>query len=181
MVNRVLLATLVFSMALPAAARAEGPPGPPSRKDRTPQAEKQLPGGGPPMDLERMQEDMSKVQKEMEKLQKEQLDLLKEQSPDAYESQKKMRDRQVQISQVLAAYNQKTITAEDAERKLTPLIRQEFQEQQGGLDQQIKLLEKKLASLKEARANQSAQVKKRVDQMLGRGGPPSAEELPVAF
>lgn len=130
-----------------------------------------------PPDMEEMQQQMQQVRQQIDKQQQENLERLKQISPQAYESQKKAQDRQGQIGQILSDYQQKKISADDAERKLTPLIRQEVQQEMAGMDNQIKAAEKKLATLRQAKGNPNALVKKRVDQMLGRGGPPTPDEM----
>ena len=165
--------TAVLCLVLLGAAQAEEPP----KKGRPPEIAEKGPSGVPAMDVEKLQEQMRQSQQQMEKQQQEELERLKKMDPKGYESQKKQVEQQAQINQVLSAYQQKTISAEEAERKLTPLIRQQVQEETAGLDGQIKMLEKKLANLKQAKGNPSGLVKKRVDQMLGRGGPTNPDDL----
>ena len=162
-----LLWTAIFCLALSGAVYAAEQPKGSSRP----------PNDAQPPDMEKMQEDMVKIRQHLDKQQQENMDRMKDLDPKGYESQKKTMGRQAQISQIMSAYQQKSISADDAERKLTPLIKQEIQEQNAGLDEQIKTAEKKLASLKQAKSNSNAMVKKRIDQMLGRSGPPGPNDM----
>lgn len=157
--KRTTLWATVFCLAIPAALWAEEP---------KPAA---------PPDPQKIQEEMEKADQQFRKQQEESLQRLKQVAPQAYESQKKTLEQQGQINQIMAAYHQKSISAEDAERRLTSLIKQQVEQELAGLDTQIKMMEKKLASLRQAKGNPSALVKKRVDQMLGRGGPSNPEEM----
>lgn len=148
-----------FGLALAGSALADEPSEPPK-----------------PPDLEEMHQNVRKAQEEAEQRRKQDLERLKELNPEAYQAQLKAQERQAQIGQVMSAYQQQKITAEDAERRLTPLIRQEVQQELAGLDDQIRMTEKKLAALRRAKGNPNALVKKRVDQMLGRSMP-SPDEM----
>ena len=172
--RRIFLWIAVVCLALAGAAQAENLP----TRNRTPERDrKEIPGNAGAFDMEKMQEQMQKSQQNLQKQQKEQLEQFKRMDPKTYEAQKKLMARQEQISQILSAYNQKSISADDAERRLTPLVREEVQQQTAGMDNQIWELERKLAALKKAKSNPNELVKKRVDQMLGRGGPPSSNDM----
>ena len=86
-------------------------------------------------------------------------------------------DRQTKIGAVVKAFYTKSISAEAAESQLTPLIRQDVQAEVAALPSQIERLEKRLDFLRKARTNPDLLIKKRVDQMLGRGGPPSPDDM----
>ncbi len=128
---------------------------------------------GPPKppDPEKMQAEMQKMQKQMQEQQEKERERLKQINPQLYEQTKKADERQRKITAILTAYQQKSISGEEAERRLSSLIREEIQMEGVNLDQEIKNLEKKLAFLKKAKNNPDLLVKKRVDQLLGKSGP----------
>ncbi len=167
MKNALLGAILFLLAGLTGGAQAAERP----NENAQPPGGNSRPPAEPPTMDEEMQERMRNTEQELEKQRKAELERIKEFSPEAYKSQKKAMDRQDQISQILSAYSQKTITAEEAERRLTPFIRQQVQQELTSMDEQIKMMEKKLAALRQAKGNPNALVKKRIDQMLGRSMP----------
>lgn len=155
----VLIWSVSAAFLLTGAALAEEPPDAP-----------------PAANMEKMQEEMRRVQEQVNQQQQENLERIKRMDPGGYEAQKKTMERQAQINQIIASYHQNSISADEAERKLTPLVKQEVQRELDGIDSQIKIAEKKLAALKQAKSNPGSLVKKRVDQLLGRSFP-SPEDL----
>lgn len=140
------------------AARAEEPPKPPSPEE--------------------MSRQMEKTQQEMKKLQEQEMEQLKKTSPEQYQKRKSSLELQQQINSILTAFQQGTLSAADAERKLTPLVRQLIEDQTKQLGTEIGRLEKKLDSLRKAKANPDLLVKKQVDMLLGRVSPTSDDFSP---
>ena len=141
----------------------------------TPAAEAETNGPGP--EFGTPEEQVKKVNEQIRKQREEMLQRMKEVSPDIYQQTLKMQERQERIDKILEAFRQNTLSAEDAERRLAPLVREEIREQAAAQNEEIRRLENRLSQLRQAKDNPEKLVKKRVDQMLGRGGPPSPDDL----
>ena len=130
-----------------------------------------------PPSPEEMQKQMEKMRQDAERMQQQELERLRQIDPKMYEARKSAMDRQAKIGAIVKAFYTKSISAESAESQLTPLIRQDVQAEVAAIPTQIQRLEKRLDFLRKARANPDLLIKKRVDQMLGRGGPPSPDDM----
>lgn len=127
-------------------------------------------------EMEERRKETEKMLKEMEKMQQQQLETLKKNNPEAYNQQKKTLDDQQKISAILSSFQNKSISADVAEKQLYPLLKNSPEFSTETIDSQIAQTEKKLNSLKKIRTNPDIAVKKRIDQMLGKTMP-SPEDM----
>ena len=128
------------------------------------------PPSSPPSEQE-LQEPMEKMRKEHERMQQEHLERLRQTDPQLYEQQKASIERQKKITAILTDWQQKKISESAAESQLAPLIRQDSKAEIAALGERIARLEKRLEFLRKAKADPGLLVKKRLDQLLGRGLP----------
>jgi hypothetical protein len=114
------------------------------------------------------------AQKEAQKIQEREdaeLERLKTADYKSYLETKSLRDRQEKISDVLSLFRVGKISADKAEAKLYPLIKEEVQPELKALPEKIKKLEGKLEYYKKAKSNPDLLIKKYIDQLLGRSLP----------
>lgn len=107
------------------------------------------------------------VRAQMERLQKEQDENLKRSNPAAFEKIERERERNKKISEVVAAFRAKKLDESEARRRLEPLMREQARAEPAALDGEIAHLEKRLAQLKEQKADPGKAARERVDLMLG--------------
>ena len=133
----------------------------------------------PPLSKEntkKMGEDLELIQKKNEEFQRREMERIEAEHPDLYESRKAVEARQKRISEIATSFHQNTISAQEAEQQLTPLIKEELRSEISQLDRKISALEKKLDFLKQAKRDPNLLVEKRMDELLGQTMP-SPEEL----
>jgi hypothetical protein len=129
------------------------------------------PGQAPPSPEE--------MQRSMQEMQAKEMEQLKKFSPQMYEERKTALEWQKKIDVIVLAYRSGALSAQEAERDLYPLLKQEMkpQEMAKGLDAQIARLERKLDFLKKAKADPDLLVKKRIDELLGVSSMPTPDEM----
>lgn len=117
--------------------------------------------------------------KAFEKAQQEGLERLKQEDPLAYQQQKAASERQKKIQEVLDLYFQGKLSAANAQYKLSPLIKQQLQEEGAfsNLEARIRRLDEQLAFLKKAKNQPELLVQERIDQMLGKGAASAADRF----
>jgi len=105
-----------------------------------------------------------------ETLQQQALERLKRENPQAYEQRKAALEREQKMQAVVTAFYQGTLSGDEAERRLTPLVKKQLEEEGAlsSLSARIERLEDKLAFLKKAQKNPNLLVKQRIEQMLGK-------------
>ena len=108
--------------------------------------------------------------KAFETLRQQELERLKRENPQAYEQRKAALEREQKMQAVVTAFYQGTLSGDEAERRLTPLVKKQLEEEGAlsSLSARIERLEDKLAFLKKAQKNPNLLVKQRIEQMLGK-------------
>jgi vacuolar-type H+-ATPase subunit I/STV1 len=124
-----------------------------------------------PPSPEQMQKETEKMRREIDKIQQQELERLKKENPEAYQQRKDALDIQAKINEIVSSFRSGKISASQAESQLYPLVKSSLQDSINNLGAQIERLEKKLESLKKAKANPDLLVKKRIDELLGRSMP----------
>lgn len=104
-------------------------------------------------------EQQKQLMKEMEK-----------QNPELYKKEKAKWERESQIDEILAQYEEKKISADMADTRLRPLIEEQIREENASklVDNRIALTKEQLKELEEIKYNPGQAVRNRIDQLLGR-------------
>ncbi len=110
---------------------------------------------------------LEEIQRKNKEMQNREMERLQQDYPAIYESRKVADARRNKISAIVAAFHQNKTSAQEAEQKLTPLMREELSEQISQMGLKISALEKHLAFLKKAKQDPHLLVEKKIDELLG--------------
>ena len=129
-------------------------------------------------DIQLKQEQMQKQAREqigvIQALQAKQLETMKAANPGLYEAQKESMERQERIGKIVAGFRQGKLTDTQAQKELSPLVKENLKPDLGQIDDTIAALVKKLAFWKEVKKDPDVLIRQRVDEILGKRLP----ELP---
>lgn len=112
----------------------------------------------PPSPVVKMQREMQGVRQEKE-------------NSKPYKQRQDVLENQTKINAIVVAFREGKISSFQAESQLSPLVKQEMQDDINNLESRIARLEKELEFLKRAKANPDLLIKERIDQMLGKAMP----------
>lgn len=130
---------------------------------------------GPPT-LDEITKQMEEQHRQMEKRQGEEMERLKKDSPSLYEERKGAMARQNKINEIVSSFYQHSLSLQEAQEKLYPIVRDQMRADIAGLGQKIADLQKRLDFLKKTRGNPDLLVQKRIDGLLGQSMP-SPDEM----
>lgn len=122
-----------------------------------------------PPSPEAMQKQIEESQKFLEEQRKVYLEQLKQQDPAAYEQIKKAELLAEKISKIVSSYRANSISQEEAERQLYPLVEESLKDRLKAIDSEIERLQKRLSYLKEVKRDPSIMVREQIKQLLGEG------------
>ena len=164
--RRRVLAVLMASLVplLPARAR--------SQDDSEPLAKREASPGPKPEDAQRR---LQKIRTKRREMREREMAALKEKDPQAYAERLEARKRQKMIDQIVAAARSRTLTEEQAENELSPLLKTLLQPQLNGLPERIARLEKRLILLKQFQKDPELLVRRRAQELLGERAPEPLE------
>lgn len=134
--------------------------------------------GGP---SKNMQAENAKLHEEMQRHQKNFLENLKKMDPNAYEKQKRNIEAQDKLSQIVQSFREKKIDTDNAFRQMYPLVKELSQDDIKGLEERIKRLKLHLGELEKFKQNPDLLIRKRIDQMLGKGDPASDPSMMIPY
>ncbi|MCM8812126.1 MAG: hypothetical protein NC910_03635 [Candidatus Omnitrophica bacterium] len=116
-----------------------------------------------------LQQKSEKRHKDLETMRADWMDRLKTDHPNFYARAQATAARQAKIQEIVALYTNQKLSYDDAEKLLTPLVRENLQ--QGlmtDLNDRIARLEKKLNALKQIRSDPEHHLRKEVNRILKR-------------
>lgn len=123
-------------------------------------------------------EQLRKAQEQFQQQMEQSLEALKTTNPEMHRKLKTQMDQQQEISRIVTAYHKKTLSAQDAEKKLSSMVKAQVQGQLASIDQQIAWAKKQVSDLEAMKRDPDVAVKKQIDLLLGRV--PLGELMPGA-
>ncbi|MCM8794635.1 MAG: hypothetical protein NC819_02385 [Candidatus Omnitrophica bacterium] len=111
--------------------------------------------------------DPHQIIREAEKKRWEHLQQTNQQSPEDYQANKAALIQRMQIDEIIDSFQQGAISQAEAEQRLYPLIQGDIQSELSGIDEKIRLLEEKLRTLQEEKANPDLMARRKIRRLLG--------------
>ncbi len=122
----------------------------------------------PPLDPAAMQQELEQMEAEGRRMEEEHLAQLQQMDPELYQQEKGRMERQRKIEALVAQVHAGTLSATQAERKLSPLVQQDLQVELTTLPDRISQLEEHLTFLRRVQKDPDLLIRQRIDQLLGR-------------